>query len=470
MRVRRLRARDITAIVEIAIALSLAILLIRNRGLVGLIAALAAATGRGVSSSIMLLGADPAGVLATSAAAIARTALVFGPFAYLARTWPRRRLAWLPLGMIPLFALLGISFAAISTPAMWVILAAASAAGFAAARRPRLGWVVIAPMIVCLEPALSHSPLSDRYWTTDRLAPRCAANDGARPLGFTPEMAVSRYYSVTPVDDDLAIAVGDRRSSWLARRPDGGFALDKPARVRGNLWQGCVMGGAVYFTKNHHLFRVDRLSDRFTDVALPDPPGVAELDLAEPACDPDHDRVFVTEVNSGGIRAISLRDGSRRRFEVGGFNLQYMRRRDGMLVGIDTARLVVFDPEAGRIVEQHPAGLGVMGIDVCLRDDAVAITDMAGRVRVFERAPSGEYRFRAGASVFAPRRIAFSPDCRMIGVTSADDHTVVSLRRADLSVARRYRVGPGLRDITFTGPRQMAVADACMATFLDAGE
>jgi hypothetical protein len=468
------RRADAALAVEIAIALGLAIALLANRGLVGLVAALAVATARGVASSFALLGADPGGALATSAAAIARTALIFAPFARWARAWPRRRLAWIPVALVPLFALLGLSFAAISSPAMWLALAAASALGFVAAPRPRLGWLAIAPMIVCFEPALSHSPLGDRYWTTARLAPRCAANDGARPEGFSPEMAVSRYYSVTPVDDDLAIVVGDRRSFWMTRRPGGGFALEQPSRARGNLWQGCVTGRTVHFTKKQHVFVVERgeggAPERFTDLRLPDPPGVTELDLAEPACDPAHERVFVTEVNNGGIRAISLRDGSQRRFEAGGFNLQYMRRGDGMLVGIDTARLVVFDPEAWRVVEQHPAGIAVMGIDVCPRDDAVAITDMAGRVRVFERAPSGEYRFHAGVSLFAPRRIAFSPDCRMIGVTSADDHTVWSLRRADLSIARRYRVGPGLRDLTFTGPRQMAIADACMATFLDAGE
>jgi len=262
----------------------------------------------------------------------------------------------------------------------------------------------------------------------------------------------------------------------MRRQPDGGFALESPSAARGNLWQGCVAGRAVHFVKNRHFFRVERLPEgssppeRFTDLPAPDPPGVVELDLAEPVCDPAHERLFATEVNSGGIREISLRDGTQRRTEVGGFNLQYMRRSDGMLVGIDTARLVVFDPDARRVLERHAAGLGVMGIDVCLADDAVAITDMAGRVRVFERAPSGEYRFHAGVSLSAPRRIAFSPDCRMIGVTSADDHTVWSLRRADLTVARRYQVGPGLRDISFVGPRQMAVADACMATFLDAGD
>src|SRR5262249_48731409 len=155
--------------------------------------------------------------------------------------------------------------------------------------------------------------------------------DGERPAGFSSEMAVSRYYSVTQLDDDTAIVVGDRRSFWMKRRPEGGFALEKPSKARGNLWQGCVMGRAVVFTRKHHFFRIERLPEgstfpeRFTDFEAPDPPGMIELDFAEPSCDPGSERVFATELVNGGIRELSLRDGSQRRFEVGGFNLQYMR-------------------------------------------------------------------------------------------------------------------------------------------------
>jgi hypothetical protein len=465
-----------SAIVEVTVAAFLTLRLLSNRGLFGLVRALAMATVRGVASSLSLLAVDTAGTLGVCAAALLRSALILVPVWFWVRRWPRRRWAWSPVAAAPFFAVLGLSFAAISTPIMWALLAGAAAVGVALARRGRLAFLALLPSVVCLEPALSHSPLSDRYWTPSRLAVRCAGNDGRRPAGFTPDMALSRYYSVTPLDDDLAIVVGDRRAYWMRRQAGGAFALESPSGVRGNLWQGCVAGRAVHFVKNHHFFRVERLLEgagtveRVTDFSAPDPPGVVELDLAEPSCDPAHDRLFATEVNSGGIRELHLRDGSQTRTEVGGFNLQYMRRRDGMLVGIDTARLVVFDPDTRRVVERHAAGLGVMGIDLCPVDDAVALADMAGRVRVFERAPSGEYRFHAGISLAAPRRIAFSPDCRMLGVTSADDRTVWSLRRADLSVARRHRVGPGLRDITFVGPREIAVADACMATFLDAAE
>jgi hypothetical protein len=464
------------AVAEVAIAAFLTLRLLTSPGLFGLVRALAVASVRGVASSLSLLAVDGAGTLGVCCAALLRSVLILVPVWFWARGSLRRGWVWLPVASGPFLAVLGLSFAAVSTPVMWGLLAVSATVGGVLARRGRLAFAALLPAVVCLEPALSHSPLSDRYWTTERLAPRCAGNDGRRPAGFTADMALSRYYSVTPLDDDLAIVVGDRRAYWMRRRAGGAFALESPSAVRGNLWQGCVAGRAVHFVKNHHFFRLERLPEgseaveRVTDFAVPDPPGVFEMDLAEPSCDPAHDRVFATEVNGGGIRELHLGDGSQIRTEVGGFNLQYMRRRDGMLVGIDTARLVVFDPDARRVVESHAAGLGVMGIDLCPVDDTVALTDMAGRVRVFERAPSGAYRFHAGTSVAAPRRIAFSPDCRMIGVTSADDQTVWSLRRADLSVARRHRVGPGLRDVVFVGPREIAVADACMATFLDAGE
>jgi hypothetical protein len=387
------------------------------------------------------------------------------------RSWPRHRFAWVPVLLVVGVVFLGLSFAAISTPLMWVILVVFSVLGWFCARRPRLGWVTLLPLLLCAEPSLSHSPLGDRVWTPGRLVARCGRNDGTRPIGFSADLAGPRYYSVTRLDEKLALVVGDRHSFWLARKSEGAFALETPSRARGNLWQGAAFARTIYFTKNHHFFRVERLDDgseRMTDFEAPDPPGKVEYDLAEPSYDPTGDRLFATELTGGGIRELSLRDGSRKRHLVGGFNLQLMRRSDGKLVGIDTARLIVFDPDADRIVEQHAAGIGTLGVDVCPVDGAVAITDMAGRVRIFERGPSGEYAFRGGISLRAPRRIAFSPDCSLLAVTSADDRTVWSIARVGLTIQRRFQVGPGLRDVSFVAPREIAVADACSATFLDA--
>jgi hypothetical protein len=229
-----------------------------------------------------------------------------------------------------------------------------------------------------------------------------------------------------------------------------------------------VLGRSIWLVKRHRFFQVERLADgeRVSETASPDPPGVTEFDFAEPACDAAKQRVFATELVSGGVRELSLRDGTIQRHQIGGFNLQLMLRSDGLLVGIDTARLIVFDPDKDEVKHVRAAGLGVMGIDVCLSDDAVAVADMTGRVRLFERGTAGDYVLRGSRFVSAPRRIVFSPDCQVIAVTSADDRHVYALRRADLSTIHRFSVGPSLRDIAFTGPREVAVADACSATFL----
>jgi hypothetical protein len=464
------------AVVEIGVAVALTLAIVSAHGPVVICLALISPAGQGLASIVRLMATDAAGVLATGAAALARAALLVAPLVLWARTWPRYRFVWLPLAVVPFSFFFGLSFPAISTPTMWVLFVAAAVVGALAARRPRIGWLALAPVIVCAEPALSHTPINERVWTHERLEGRCASNDGARPEGFRPSMTVARYYSVTRLDDDLALLAGERGSHWLRRRADGRFAIEEPSRVSGNLWQGCLWGRSIWFTRKHLFLNVERRPDgaqeheRITRIDVPDPPGMVEYDFAEPACDPDHDRLFATELVGGGIREVRVSDRTVQRHQLAGFNLQFMRRADGALVGIDTARLVVFDPDSKRTLEEHAAGFGLMGLDVCLADDAVAIADMAGRVRLFERAPSGPYRFVRGAALAAPRRIAFSPDCRLIGVTSGDDQTVWVLRRADLAVTGTYRVGPGLRDLAWVAAREIAVADACTATLLAAVE
>ena len=69
----------------------------------------------------------------------------------------------------------------------------------------------------------------------------------------------------------------------------------------------------------------------------------------------------------------------------------------------------------------------------------------------------------------APRRVAFSPDCAFLTLSSADDTTVEVLRRSDLSVVRRYALGPGLRDATYLDARRVGVVDACTVTIVEGG-
>jgi hypothetical protein len=155
---------------------------------------------------------------------------------------------------------------------------------------------------------------------------------------------------------------------------------------------------------------------------------------------------------------------------VAGLNLQLVARSDGKLVGITTSRLVVFDPTTDRVTEELAAGVVAMGIDICASDGALAVTDFTGRLRIFEREPNGQYRFHAGAFLPAPRRVAFSPSCDRLLVTSGDDRRAFLVRRGDLGIERAYRLGPGLRDVAFLDENTPVVADACTASFLPAPE
>jgi len=427
--------------------------------------------GAALRSFVELVRVDTAGTLGCALAAALPALLVGAPWARMLRHGARHRLAWLPFSMFAFLLVLPSSLPAISTPAMWVALLALAALGWWAARRPRLRLLALLPALLCLEPMLGHSPLGDWAWTRARLAARCAANDGRRPLGFSPEQANTRYFGLTPLDDQWLLLTGERASTWLRRSP-AGLARAQPSQLRGNLWQGCALDGGLWLTKRGLLAHVERPDgaqpERVTTLALPHPPGLGiELDLVDAVCDPERHTVYVSELLGGGIR-VHAADGTLGRRDLGaGINLQLVRRADGALIGIDLSRLLVYDPRADRVLERHGAGLVTMGLDVCASDGTVAIADFAGRLRLFQSAPPGRYRFERGVALRAPRRVAFSPDCRFLAVTSGDDRTVWVLRRADLSVAHRYQVGPGLRDLTYLAGGELALADACTATLLE---
>jgi len=139
----------------------------------------------------------------------------------------------------------------------------------------------------------------------------------------------------------------------------------------------------------------------------------------------------------------------------------------GMLVGITTGRLVVFDPRTDRVLQEQPAGTVAMGIDVCRADGSIAVTDFVGRVRLFEMLPNGNYAFKRAGFSPAARRVSFSPDCSKIAVTSGNDRNLFILNRADMSTERTYSLGPGLRDIVYLDDRWVAAADACVVNFVD---
>ena len=432
----------------------------------------------GVVSFFRLLPVDAAGTLLTVLLLLIKIALMVAPAV---RFWfhtEAHRRCWIALHAVLVFFCIPFLFAAITTPVMWTLLVVVSGIGLwcAGLKHPLPRVTVFLPLVLALEPTLSHSPLSDVRWTPSRLATRCAANDGRRPIGFEARLARSRYYAVTKLDDDLLLLSGERNlSRWLKRVPGTGrFRLEKRSAVRGNLWAGCTHGRSIWLTHRGAIYQVTRMPEgspnheKVTRFAV-DAGG--EPDFLSPVCDHRRGRVFVTEFTGGRLHELTLRTGAvRRRYLRPSIVVQMLHRSDGLFVGVDTARLFVYDPDRDHIVESHAAGIAVLGMALCGVDDAVAVADMGGRVRLFERRRKGRYGFVRGSWVNAPRRLAFSPDCTLLGVTSGDDQTVTVLRRKDLSVVKRYRVGPGLRDITFIGKRELVIADACTATFISVPE
>jgi hypothetical protein len=194
-----------------------------------------------------------------------------------------------------------------------------------------------------------------------------------------------------------------------------------------------------------------------------------ELDYVDAICPSDRPTIYASQLVRGGYLELDPEtDATTLHRVVPGLNLQMVERADGRLVAITTARLCVFDTALDRVTEETVAGVVAMGVDVCQGDGALAVTDFTGRLRLFEPGIDGRYRFVAGVFLPAPRRVAFSPACDRLVVTSGDDRRVFLLRRAGLEVARTYRLGPGLRDVVFVDDRQVAAADACTVTFLDA--
>ena len=95
---------------------------------------------------------------------------------------------------------------------------------------------------------------------------------------------------------------------------------------------------------------------------------------------------------------------------------------------------------------------------------SVVLADASGRIRVFKLDASQKYQFSWGLSLFAPRRVAFSPDCSHIAATSADDHRVFLVDAGARRLSRTFYAGPALREVAATGPREFSVTDVCSIT------
>jgi hypothetical protein len=428
----------------------------------------------GAASAARLMAVDPATAWSTLAS-LAKAALITAPLARLLWRRPRHRLAWLPLVALFWPAIFGNAVPAASTWAMWLVLALASAAGWLAAARPWLGAGAIAPWIVALQPLTGHGPPSDFVWSAARLAARCAENDGARPVDFRPDLAVARYYSTTPVSPERMLLVGERGSFWAERDRAGAVHLGPRFPLHSNYWQGCVRRGTVWVASRGFVCHAeppvppDAEGHHGCD-SVPGPPSAGlEMDYLDALCPTDRETIYVGQLLRGGFLEFDPRTRDAAFHPViPGLNLQLALRSDGDLVGITTSTLVVFDPRGDKLLGAQPAGLVAMWLDICPADDQVAVADFAGRVRLFAREGAGGYRFLVGAQVPAARRVAYSPSCAHLVVSSGDDRHAFLLRTRDLAVEREWRLGPGLRDVVFLDESTVAATDACTVTLLDA--
>jgi hypothetical protein len=452
--------------IEIALALAAFAWVITRPNLLALLVAGARALGGGLRSMFALLLVD-GGTWPPALASLGKAALLLIPSVVLLKRAPRH-LVWAPLGSILFVAVLGNSLPAVSSAWMWILLVLASAAGTLAALRPWWRALALLPWLIALEPLLGHGPLADWVWRRARLASHCAANDGSRPLDAGPESLGTRYYGVTAVPPDLVLLTGERSSYWARRASDGSTRLGPAVGPRGNLWQGCLKGGKVWLTSRGRACTATPPSS-FTCHDVPGPPELGEeLDYTDILCSAPGDAVYLGQLVRGGL--IEFEPATRAsRFHpvMSGLNLQAVARSDGLIAGINTSRLFVYDPRSDRLVDDQAAGMVAMGIDVCAVDQSVVVADFVGRVRLFDWS-DGRHRFRAGARLPAPRRVAFSPGCDRVVVTSGDDRHAYLLRRSDLSIVRAWKLGPGLRDVTFVDDHTVAVADGCTLTLLDA--
>jgi len=471
--------RHAAAIVAVVSALILSAAVLGSRDLRGLVAAIFGGAWRAVAVLPALLAVDFVGTAGNALAVLVVELLVVLPSLRFFARGSRRRLLWVPLWLCALALPAAVAPLGRSLLGKQIALVVTALLGWVAAPRPRWGWLAFVPLLVALHPTITThgGPLSKFFVSTETMASRCAARAATLPRNVTADLMSPRHYAVTPLSGDRVLLTGEHGSYRLDRDAEGRFVFNARLPFGGDLWQGSIGEGRVFFT--HHgsglvSAHLDSLGDgapydRQAMPPLPDAP--PELDLLDAVYEPTTRSVFVTEMVRGGAWEISLEDSAMRHHDLNAFYLQFVRRDpDAMLVGISTTDLLVFDPRRALVTERTAAALGAGGLDVCQRDGTAAVTDFAGRLRLFRRNSDGRYQFDRGVALSAPRRVAFSPDCAWIAVTSADDETAYVLRSSDLSIWRTFALGPGLRDVVYTGPREAAVVDACTVNTLAGGE
>jgi hypothetical protein len=313
-------------------------------------------------------------------------------------------------------------------------------------------------------------------WNRSVLLERCRSNDGRRPINLQPNQIAAQYKGVSLLRPDEALLPGVFESedpsepriggSWWLRRSGSDWRIEAQSTLEAVFWPGCVIDDELWLNRTPNVVvgvRRDATTgiDSFREIEIP----LRVMDFAEVVCLPEERLVVATEALSGSsMWAVSTESGAVRQLthSVGGMGAMARRGRPGELIVANGRELLVFSMKSGEIIERTPASVQMFGgLDVCPADREAAVCDVTGRCRFFHPDEQGRYRFAWGLSVHAPRELVYSPDCNHIVIASWDDESVWLIDRATRSIAATYRVGPALRGITFLGPREFAVADAC---------
>jgi hypothetical protein len=405
------------------------------------------------------------------------------------RGWERLRIP-LWCALLPFFGPLACTGEWTASRTMMIILFSIAAVWLTKYRFLR--WTVWLPLFayaqIFVVHTLAHAKVEPWWGSRSELMARCSRNDGQRPLNLREEQVGLSYFSADPLNDSEVLltnagpsqaaassgAVPEHLSSWWLRRLGEGWVFDGRSAIAGYLENGCVIGDEIWVNDAEQGFVAalswDASTRRERIRKFPLNLGWRALDFAPPVCRPAEERVIVTEATYGTrMLEVSTTTGTVRDMNNKGYGLMWAAqgRRDRYLTVNTSSGLILYSLDREQVVERIPAGVFMYDQhDLCPLDNEVVTADMTGRVRLFSETSDGHYRFDWGISLPSPRNTAFSPDCRFIGVTSNDDTTVSIVDREKRSVIATYRAGPTMREITFLGPREVAIADACtMTTF-----
>jgi hypothetical protein len=428
-----------------------------------------------------LWAVDGPATLRLSLSYLGKLLLALAPTAMLIRCAPKWRIAGCVFGALTLAG--SISFVrACPSFGHWVVLASLSALGVLLVRHPFGRWAVGLPLIVLLVvPASQHGSALGRG---EDLVARCAANDGERPTNLQASQLVPRYYGIHFLPPDRILLTGEtsedgrfmniphggQGSWWLRKSPEGRLAFAGRSQANGNVWTSCRLAGEIWFVRAGYFMEVQPPGADGPERVRPIPFPMVGFDAPDIACDDRTGTLYASDLLDGRLVEFSPRTGEqphRRPDSVsvrGG--LMSIREGDGRLVMLDFQDLVVYALDESRVVRTTPAAIASSSLALCQADGAVAVPDLAGRLRVFRMDDDGGYAFDWGLDLFAPRAAAFSPDCAFIGVTSADDRHVWVIDRGTRRVVKTFELGPAIRGAAFIGPRELAVADACTVSVL----